>query len=101
MHVGPSADILRHIEVAPQQLLKSGAEAIMEKFEASFFKNLLSSNDGHLHKCLQKSLEVTGEDADDALVSAKNRRDDACTELEPSCGRGSYVYAIALHHSPR
>ena len=44
----------------------------MKHFQASFFKNLLSSHDGHQHKCLQTSLEVMGEDASDALVSAKN-----------------------------
>ena len=43
----------------------------MKHFQASFFKNLLSSHDGHQHKCLQTSLEVTGEDAGDALVSAR------------------------------
>ena len=43
----------------------------MKHFQASFFKNLLSSHDGHQHKCLQISLEVMGEDASDALVSAR------------------------------
>ena len=44
----------------------------MKHFQAFFFKNMLNSHDGHQHKCLQTSLEVMGEDADDALVSAKN-----------------------------
>ena len=43
----------------------------MKHFQASFFKNLLSSHDGHQHKCLQTSVEVAAEGADDALVSAK------------------------------
>jgi hypothetical protein len=46
-------------------------EATMKHFQASFFKNLLSSHDGHQHKCLQTSVEVAGEDADDALALAK------------------------------
>ena len=44
----------------------------MKTFHVDFFKNLLSS-DGHQHKCLQKSLDVTGEDAGDALLSAKRQ----------------------------
>ena len=43
----------------------------MKNFQANFFKNLLTSHDGHQHKCLQTSLEVTGQDAGDALISAK------------------------------
>jgi hypothetical protein len=42
----------------------------MKTFNAKFFKNLTSS-DGHAYKCLQNSIEVTGEDAGDALLSAK------------------------------
>ena len=44
----------------------------MKMFHVDFFKNLLSS-DGHQHKCLQKSLDVTGENAGDALLSAKRQ----------------------------
>lgn len=44
----------------------------MKTFQANFFKNLLSS-DGHQFKCLQNSLEVTGDDAGDALLSAKRQ----------------------------
>jgi len=43
----------------------------MKHFQASFFKNLLASHDGHQHKCLQTSLEVTGKDANEALGLAK------------------------------
>lgn len=69
----------------------------MKTFHIDFFKNLLSS-DGHQHKCLQKSLEVAGEDATDALIAAKrqfeqlshaahwtHRADFAEVKEEPDC----------------
>jgi hypothetical protein len=63
---------LRHVNVATWQDPIFGLEAVMKHFQAFFFKNVLSSHDGHQYKCLQKSLEVMGEDARVALVSAKN-----------------------------
>jgi hypothetical protein len=63
---------LRYVNAATwQDLILGLPEAAMKHFQASFFKNLLTSHDGHQHKCLQTSVEVTGKDADDALILAK------------------------------
>jgi hypothetical protein len=65
---------LRYIKVihAQRLIVTAKRRPIMKTFHVDFFKNLLSS-DGHQYKCLQKSLDVTGEDAGDALLSAKRQ----------------------------
>lgn len=67
----------------------------MKTFHVSFFKNLASS-DGHQFKCLQDALDVTGDDADDALLSAKKQ----FAQLKHATNWTHYADSIELVERP-